>query len=127
MATNKPLINKIGTIDCGIVETTPVVFRKRLYRFEYIRTAELGYKLNHTGDSYFRFIDIDTGLATLSFAKGYHLGSAHVQDDTAYVYGVRSWGGSSIDVFWSQDIENWLCQSVLTRISQIQVAHLRLI
>ncbi len=33
----KPFIHKLGTIDLDIVETTPLVFRGRLYRFEYIR------------------------------------------------------------------------------------------
>ena len=35
-----------------------VVFRGRLYRFEYVRKD---YKPNTTGDSYFRFIDVETG------------------------------------------------------------------
>ena len=42
----KPLIVKRGTIDLGLVETTPVVFRGRLYRFEYVRER---YKQNKTG------------------------------------------------------------------------------
>ena len=29
-----PLIKKLGTLDCGIVESTPIVFHDRLYRFE---------------------------------------------------------------------------------------------
>jgi hypothetical protein len=65
-----PVITKLGTIDCDLVETTPVVFKGRLYRFEYVRK---NYKMNQTGDSYFRFIDHETGEATPSFAKGYHL------------------------------------------------------
>jgi hypothetical protein len=32
----KPFIQKLGTIDLDIVETTPVVFREQLYRFELI-------------------------------------------------------------------------------------------
>ena len=107
------MINKIGTIDCDLVETTPVVFGKRLYRFESIRTGEVGYKLNQTGDSYFRFVDIETGLPTTSFAKGHHLGSAHVQDDTVYAYGVPEWGAANINVFWSQDLESWSSQTAL--------------
>ena len=30
-------IKKLGTIDCDMVETTPVVFKDRLYRIEYDR------------------------------------------------------------------------------------------
>jgi hypothetical protein len=33
----KPIIKKLGTIDCNMVETTPVVFHDKLYRFEYVR------------------------------------------------------------------------------------------
>ena len=100
----KPMIKKLGTIDCDMVETTPVVFHNKLYRFEYVRN---NYEPNKTGDSYFRFIDVETGNATPAFAKGYHLGSAYVEGDTAYVYGVNIWDGERIQVFWSKDLENW--------------------
>ncbi len=34
----KPLIRKLGTISCNnIVETTPVVYKDELYRFEVVR------------------------------------------------------------------------------------------
>jgi alpha-L-fucosidase len=107
---NKPLIKKMGTIDCDMVETTPIVFHNRLYRFEYVRT---NYKPNRTGASYFRFIDVDSGQPTPAFAANYHLGSAHVQDDTVFVYGVNAWGGSELRVFWSKDLETWLSQTAL--------------
>jgi hypothetical protein len=102
--SEKPIIKKLGTIDCDMVETTPIVFHDRLYRFEYVRN---NYEPNKTGDSYFRFVDVKTGKATAAFAKGYHLGSAHVEGDTAYVYGVDVWDGANIQVFWSKDLENW--------------------
>ena len=54
----RPEIRKLGTLDLDMVEATPVVFRDRLYRFEYVRKD---YKPNTTGDSYFRFIDVETG------------------------------------------------------------------
>ncbi|MCK5734241.1 MAG: hypothetical protein KAI38_08640 [Candidatus Latescibacteria bacterium] len=106
----KPLIRKMGTIDCDMVETTPVVFRDRLYRFEYVRA---NYKPNRTGASYFRFVDLDSGQATPAFAADYHLGSAHVQDDRVYVYGVNTWGGSELRVFWSDDLETWESRTAL--------------
>jgi hypothetical protein len=102
--SEKPIIKKLGTIDCDMVETTPVVFHDKLYRFEYVRN---NYQPNKTSDSYFRFVDVKTGKAMPSFAKGYHLGSAHIEDDTAYVYGVNIWDGDRIQVFWSKDLENW--------------------
>ena len=36
-ADGRPLIRKLGTIDLDLVETTPVVFGNRLYRFEWVR------------------------------------------------------------------------------------------
>lgn len=106
----KPVIEKLGTIDCDMVETTPLIFNGRLYRFEYVRN---NYKPNKTGDSYFRFVDVESGECTPSFAAGYHLGSAHIEGDTVYVYGVDLWGKSNIQVFWSKDLENWSTQSAL--------------
>lgn len=107
---NRPTIKKLGTVDCDMVETTPVVFKGRLYRFEYVRQ---NYKPNTTGDSYFRFIDVASGKPTAAFAKGYHLGSAHVQGDTVYAYGVKSWGASEIGVFWSKDLRTWQSDTAL--------------
>ena len=104
MLTARPLIEKLGTIDCDMVETTPVVFHDRLYRFEYVRDD---YHANETGESYFRFVDVASGQPTPAFAAGYHLGSAFVQDDTAYVYGVDRWGGDTVRVFWSRDLQSW--------------------
>jgi alpha-L-fucosidase len=102
--TGRPLIRKLGTIDCDLVEATPVVFHGRLYRFEYVRQR---YGPNTTGDSYFRFIDVATGGVTPAFAAGYHLGSAFVDGDTMYAYGVNGWGQQRIQVFWSRDLEHW--------------------
>lgn len=99
-----PIITKIGTLDVDMVETTPVVFQGKLYRFEYVRRD---YHANTTGDSCFRFIDVGTGQPTPSFAKGYHLGSALVDGDTIYVFGVNQWGGAHMHVFWSKDLITW--------------------
>ncbi len=99
-----PVIHKIGTIDCDLVEATPVVFRGKLYRFEYVRE---GYYANKTGASYFRFIDKATGEATPAFARGYHLGCAFVDGDTMYAYGVKKWAGDEIHSFWSKDLKAW--------------------
>ncbi len=100
----KPTIKKLGTIDLLMVETTPVVFRDRLYRFEYVRE---NYHTNKTGASYFRFIDVATRKETPAFAKGFHLGCAFVDGDTAFAFGVDKWGGSKITGFRSKDLEKW--------------------
>ncbi len=106
----RPVIKKLGTIDCDLVETTPVVFKGKLYRFEYVR---IGYEANQTGDSYFRFINHDSGEASPSFAKGYHLGSAYVEKDTVYVTGVNIWDGECIEMFASADLKNWNSWTIL--------------
>ncbi|MBE9509986.1 MAG: hypothetical protein IMY71_03840 [Bacteroidetes bacterium] len=105
-----PAIKKLGTIDTDLVETSPVVFNGKLYRFEYVRTK---YEHNKTNDSYLRFIDHESGEATPSFGKGFHLGSAFVFNDTAYVTAVDSWGGEHIAMFVSSDLVNWEQRSVL--------------
>lgn len=103
-AAGRPLIVKAGTIDCDMVETTPVVFKNKPYRFEYVRGRYWG---NKAGNSYFRFIDHETGRATKSFAPGFHLGSAYVYNDTIFVTAVNAWDGEDIHIFSSVDFENW--------------------
>ena len=103
-AQGRPLIEKIGTIDCDMVETTPVVFKDKVYRFEYVRT---NYWDNKTGDSYFRFTDHETGKKTSPFAKGFHFGSAFVYDNTVYVTAVNKGDGEQIHIFKSHDLEHW--------------------
>jgi len=100
----RPLIIKRGTIDCDLVETSPVVFKDKVYRFEYVRP---GYWNNHTGDSYFRFVDRESGEKTKPFAKGFHLGSAYVYNDMVYVTAVNMWDGEQIHIFASNDLATW--------------------
>jgi hypothetical protein len=109
----RPTIKKHGTIDLLMVETTPVVFEDRLYRFEYVRDS---YPANKTGASYFRFIDVATGKATAAFARGRHLGCcAFVEGDMVYAFGVDRWGGSKISVFRSKDMKKWESRLALHR------------
>lgn len=100
----KPVIRKLGTIDCDLVETTPVVFRDRLYRFEYVRA---GYAGNTTGDSFFRFVDHETGEPSEPFAGGYHLGNVMPDGDRLVVTGTNIWDGERVDLFVSDDMITW--------------------
>jgi len=100
----RPTIRKLGTLDLDMVETTPVVFRDRLYRFEYVRP---GYQASKTGDSCFRFIDMETGKATPSFARTFDLGCAYTEGGTMWVFGVDNWDGENIFMFRSNDLEHW--------------------
>lgn len=107
---SKPAIRKLGTIDCDLVEATPIVFRGQLYRFEYVRTR---YRKNKTGQPYFRFVRVATGEPTPAFAVGHNLGSAFVDDQTVYVFGVKGWGTDTIYVFWSKDLKHWSSATAL--------------
>lgn len=112
VTVNRPLITKLGTIDCDMVETTPIVFRDRLYRFEYVRR---NYPQNRSSGSYFRFIDVESGQPTPAFAEEHHLGSAYVQGDAVYVYGaVGTWGSDKLRVFWSKDPTTWSSRLALS-------------
>ncbi|MEW6751897.1 MAG: hypothetical protein AB1505_13110 [Candidatus Latescibacterota bacterium] len=100
----KPQIEKLGTVDVDLVETNPVVFADRLYRFEYVRP---NYPRNHTGDSYFRFVDRETGEPTPAFARGRHLGCAFVEGHAAYVTCVDIWDGEHLILYTSNDLRYW--------------------
>jgi hypothetical protein len=109
-AAARPEIEKLGTIDVDLVETTPVVWKGKVYRFEYVRP---GYKPNKTGNSYFRFIDHATGEASAPFGQGYHLGSAFVEGDQLMVTGTNIWDGEKVDLLLSTDMEKWEKRNVL--------------
>ncbi len=100
----EPLIRKLGTLDLDLVETTPVVWHGRLWRFQYVQAR---YWVNETRRSYYRFVAMDTGETTPPFAWDHSYGSAHVEGDTMYVFGTVRGGESEIAVFWSQDLVNW--------------------
>jgi len=103
----RPLIRKLGTIDCDMVETTPVVFQGKLYRCEWVRTS---YKGNELGENYSRLVDVSTGKPTTPFARGYVFSSAFVDGDTVYVTGTsteQGWTGRRVEVFASKDLKQW--------------------
>ena len=97
-------IKKLGTIDLDMVETTPIVFRDSLYRFEYVRA---NYWANDSGDSHFRFVEHDTGRPSKPFARGYHLGNVYVEDDALFATGTNKVDGERVDIFASSDMERW--------------------
>lgn len=107
-SARRPLIQKLGTIDLDLVETTPIVFKDRVYRFEWVRARYEGNKL---GD-HFRLVDRKSGRATEPFAVGFRFGSAFVEGDTVYVTGTSpgksGWaGGENVMVFASRDLKSW--------------------
>jgi len=104
----RPLILKLGTVDLDLVETTPVVFGGKLWRFEWVRE---GYWNNQRKTNYFRFVDHDSSEATPAFADGHEFGSAFVDGDTVYVTGTQ--GRDRVNMFASQDLKNWKTWTVI--------------
>lgn len=105
LGTRRPVIRKLGTIDCDLVETTPLVFRNTLYRFEWVRAS---YRKNTLQKDHFRVVEHDTGGSTPPFALDYQFGSAFVDNGVVYVTGTfKSSKGDHIRMFKSQDMRHW--------------------
>lgn len=113
VALKRPEIRKIGTILCDMVETTPIVFKNILYRFEYVR-PNWANEANPTGDSYFHFVDVRTNSATPPFAFNHHFGYAYTDGDFMYAVGVAETPESEdiqssniLEIFRSEDLKTW--------------------
>lgn len=105
VAQAQPQIVKRGTLECDMVETTPLVFHGTLYRFEYVRDD---YAYNAMGRTYFRFIDVASGkIVSSAVGLDHHLGSAFVDGDSVYVFGVPTWGADRIRAWRSNDLLRW--------------------
>jgi hypothetical protein len=109
-SAEKPTIVKRGTIECDLVESTPIVFGGKLYRFEYVRTQ---FHQNDTGEPYFQLVDVETGVRLAPFAQGMALGSAMVDGDTFYAFGVKRWDTDTVYQFSSKDLKNWTKQTAI--------------
>jgi len=109
----KPVSTKIekkGTFDIFVVEANPVVFKGKPYLMEYIRDFKNGlhHRDNLTGDSYFRFLDLeDMKTVTPAFAPGLHFGNAFVHGDRVYVTATPGWGGGDVLLTESDDLVHW--------------------
>ncbi len=109
---DKPMQKKLkkqGTIAVDIVETTPIVWKNRLYRFEWYRN----WKASRTA-GWYHFVDMENGSTTTPFAHSYAFGSAYAENDVMYVVGTKSWGCNVIDMFVSDDLKKWNSYNILT-------------
>ena len=126
-AAGRPLIERLGTIECDLVEVTPVVFRGRVYRGEWVRRQYAG---NRLGREYGRLIDHETGWETAPVGVDEIFHSAFVEGDTAYLLGTSNdegWNGARVNIHASTDLEHWeswtaldlpgfsICNTSLTR------------
>ena len=112
----KPVIRKLGTISCNnIVETTPIVFRDELYRFEVVRRKSFcsenvpEFWADLEDDPCLRFIHVRSNTSTPLFAEKHTFGFPWVEGDMMYVVTCagRDWGSDTLHFFRSADLENW--------------------
>lgn len=112
----KPVIRKLGTIECNnIVETTPLVYRGELYRFEVVRRKSFTSE-NASADwqkindlPCLRFIHVRTNTPTPCFADGHSFGFAYTENDVMYVVtgSCANWGSDGLVFYRSTDLVNW--------------------
>lgn len=102
-------LKKKGTLGIGIVETTPVVWKDELLRFEWVRNNQWGAVDGITREvGCYRFARMADNASVCEFAEDHAFGCCHAEGDTMYAYGVRGEGGGNvIDAFWSSDMKNW--------------------
>ena len=103
-------IQKLGSIDCDIVEANPVVWQGELLIFEYIRGLQKGRQrcyFNNSEVSYFRFRRVSDNTFSLPFGFGLHMGNAYVAGDRMVVTAVEDWGKSRFYQLESKDLVRW--------------------
>lgn len=112
----RPYIRKIGTIACNnIVETTPLIWKGELYRFEVIRrksftSATVNKHWSELDDApCLRFMHVRTNTATPLFADDHTFGFPYVVRDTMHVVTGkgREWGADTLVFFRSGDLIHW--------------------
>lgn len=112
----RPYIRKLGTIECNnIVETTPLIWKGELYRFEVVRRKSFtsGTVTAHWSElddaPCLRFVHVRSNAAMPIFAENHTFGFPYVVGDTMYVVtGVgRDWGTEKLAFFRSGDLINW--------------------
>lgn len=108
------VMEKKGTLKIGVVETTPVVWKGELLRFEWVRNHSWGKVSGVTRDvGCYHFVNMNTEEETPDFALDHSFGCCHAEGDTMYVHGTRGpGGGNCLDVFWSKDLINWESKTV---------------
>ena len=112
----KPIIRKLGTIGCdNILETTPIVYKGELYRFEVLRGKNFfSKKAMDDCESIedlpcLRFMHVRTNTPTPCFAHGHTFGFAYAENDIMYVVTGSSveWGSDGLVFYRSTDLVNW--------------------
>ncbi len=96
----RPRIQKLGTVELDIVETTPFVFQDKMWRMEWFRSGHC-----------LRIVDHATNQEISRFGDKHQFASAYVEGGTVYVVGTRvpegNWNGGVLTLFTSTDLKNW--------------------
>ena len=105
----KKMVKK-GTIATGIVETTPFVWKDKLYYFEWHREYT-----DTTIKGCYRITDFESGRVACDFAENHSFGAVYVENDVVYAIGVRgNFGDCTLDLFISNDLVNWEQKTVFS-------------
>lgn len=97
-------MQKLGTVEVGLAETTPIVFKDRLCRLESWHNQ---CRRNPANDNYHCVVDVAGGQVLARFAEDGFIGSAFVDGDVLYVFAVNKGGGDTMLAYQSQDLESW--------------------
>ena len=103
----KKRLKKLGTVEIGTVESTPIVWNGRLLIFESFRGTRHALMENpaYTVSDY-RFLDIESGEETPHFAPDHIFGCCYAENGKMYVHGRRE-GGQILDTYVSEDLIHW--------------------
>lgn len=108
---HKMILQKHGTIDLNIVESNPVIFHGKLYRYEYVRrlpqNAPEKFRRNQREWSHSRFVNMETGEPSVPFADRLGLSNAFVWENRIYVMGNRGGASSQFYQTESDDMIHW--------------------
>ena len=111
----RPIIKKLGTIHARkLTETTPLVYKGELLRFEVCRPGRFLIEKDLAGGpvdarACLRFVNVRTGQPTPRFAFDHIFGFAMVIDDMMYVVSDKGteWGSDTLTFYRSKDLVNW--------------------
>ena len=102
-------LKKLGTVKISVVETTPVVWKGRLLRFEWTRNHAWGAAGGVTREvGCYRLVDMSNEQPLCEFADDHAFGCCYCDGEKMYAHGVRGPGGGNvIDTFVSDDLKSW--------------------
>jgi len=106
----QPAVRRLNLVERKLIrkdmcELSGIVWQKRLCHMACVRPARGG----SLEDYYLELTDAETDAELARFAQGYGLASAHVYEDTLYVFASQykddNW--NDVTLFKSSDLKNW--------------------